>query len=97
VIIAHSEPLMLLGPRFSMLRVGLDAVSGILFAINRTDMWWVSIKIWSSDPKLFFVRVDPGPQLITGSQSLCPCLALDAHDIGRSPVTIAAAEASAMI
>jgi hypothetical protein len=93
----QSEPLVLLGLGFSMLRIRLDAVSGILFAINRSDMRWVSIEIWSSDSELFFVRIDPFPQLLTGSQSLCTCLALDAHDIGRSPMTIAAAEASTMI
>ena len=61
VIGVQSEPLAILGLGFSMLRIRLDAVSGILFAINRTDMRWVSIKIWSSDPKLFFVLVDPCP------------------------------------
>jgi hypothetical protein len=89
--------LVILGLGFSMLRIRLDAVSGILFAINRTDMRWVSIKIWSSDPKLFFVRVDPCPQLPTGNQSRCPGLALYAHDVGCQPVTVAAAEASTMI
>ena len=66
----QSEPLVLLGLGFSMLRIRLDAVSGILFAINRSDMWWVSIEIWSSDSKLFFVRIDHdkllGPTAITG-------------------------------
>jgi len=83
VIVALSQPLVLLGLRFGMLRIRLDVVSGILFAINRSDMWWVSIEIWSSDSKLFFVRIDPFPQLPTGSQSRCTCLALYAHDIGR--------------
>src|SRR6266404_967947 len=97
VIVAQSEPLVLLRLRFSMLCIRLDAVSGILFAIDRSDMRRVSIEIRSSDSKLFFVRSDPFPQLPTGSQSLCTCLALYAHDIGRQPVTIAAAEASTMI
>src|SRR5713101_1195230 len=97
VIVVESEPRVLLGLRFSMLHIRLEAVCSVLFAINRSDMRWVSIEIWSSDSKLFFVRIDPFPQLLTGSQSLCTCLALDAHDIGRSPVTIAAAEASTMI
>ncbi len=66
-----------------MLRIPLSAVSGILFAINRSDMRWVSIEIWSSDSKLLFVRINPFPQLRTGSQALCTCLALYAHDIGR--------------
>jgi len=83
VIVALSQPLVLLGLRFGMLRIRLDVVSGILFAINRSEMWWVSIEIWSSDSELFFVRIDPFPQLRTRSQSLCTCLALYAHDIGR--------------
>jgi len=66
-----------------MLRIPPEAVSGILFAINRSDMRRVSIEIWSSDSKLSFMGIDPFPQLSTGSQSLCPCLALYAHDIGR--------------
>ena len=83
MIVVQSERLVLLGLRFSMLRIRLDVVSGILFAINRSDMWWVSIEIWSSDSKVFFVRIDPFPQLLTGSPSLWTCLALYAHDIGR--------------
>jgi len=80
-----------------MLRIPLEAVSGILFAINRGDMWRISIEIWSSDSKLLFVRIDPFPQLRTGSQSFCPCLALYANDVSRQPVPVAAAEASTMI
>jgi hypothetical protein len=83
VIVAQSEPLVLRGLGFSMLRIPLQAVSGILFAIDRGDMRRVSIEIWPSDSKLLFVRIDPFPQLRIGSQSLCPCLALYAHDIGR--------------
>src|SRR6266850_959818 len=89
---SQSEALVLRGLGFSMLRIPLEAVSGILFAIYRSDMRWVSIEIWSSDPKLLFVRIDRFPQLRTGSQSLCPCLALYAHDIDRQPVPVAAAE-----
>lgn len=97
MIVVQSEPLVLLGLRFSMLRKRLDAVSGILFATDRSDMRRVSIEVWSSDSKLFFVRIDPFPQLLTGSPSLCTCRTLYAHDIGGQPVTIAAAEASTMI
>ena len=96
VVVVESEPRVLLRP-FSMLRMRLDAVSGILFVIDRSDMRGVSIKIGSSDSKLFFVRIDPFPQLLTRSRSLCTRLALYAHDIRRQPVTIAAAEASTMI
>src|SRR5215470_8497577 len=75
-IIVQSEPLVCLSPRFCMLRIRLDAVRGILFAINWSDMRRVSIEIWSSDSELFFVRIDPFPHLLGGSQSLCTGLAL---------------------
>ena len=97
MIVVQSEPLVLLGLRFSMLRKRLDAVSGILFAIDRSDMRRVSIKIWSSDSKLFFVRIDPFPQLLTGSPSLRTCLALYADDISCKPMAIAAAKGSTMV
>ena len=97
MIVAQSQPLGLLGLRLSMLRIRLDAVNGIFFAIDRADMRRVSIEIWSADSKLFFVRIGPFPQLLAGSQSLRTCLALYADDIGREPVTIAAAEASTMV
>src|SRR6266436_170543 len=82
-IVMASEPRVLLGLRFSMLHIRLEAVFSVLFAINRSDMRWVSIEIWSSDSKLFFVGIDPIPQLLTRSQSLRTCLALNAHDIRR--------------
>ena len=97
MIVVQSEPLVLLGLRLSMLRIRLDAVSGILFAVDRGDMRRISIEIWSADSKVVFVRIDPVPQLPTGSQPLRTCLALYADDIGREPVTIAAAEASTMV
>jgi CheY-like chemotaxis protein len=56
----QSEPLVFLGLGFSMLRIRLDAVSGILFAINRSDMRWVSIEIWSSDSKELNSRLGHG-------------------------------------
>ena len=49
VTVSQSEALVLRGLGIGMLRIPPEAVSGILFAINRSDMWWVSIEIWSSD------------------------------------------------
>jgi hypothetical protein len=80
-----------------MFRIRLDVVSRVLLAVDRSDVRRVSIEIGSSDTKLFFVRIDPFPQLLAGNPSLRPGLALYAHDIGRKPVTVAAAEASTMI
>ena len=88
---------MRLGLRFRLLHSGLEPVSSILFTINWRDMRWVSIEIWSSDSKLFFVGIDPVPHLLTGSRLLRTSLALYAHDIGRQPMTVATAEASTMI
>src|SRR5262249_16785576 len=73
------------------------AVSGILFAIDRSDMRRGSIEIGSSDSKLLFVSIDPFPQLLTGSQSFPPCLGPFPHDIGRQPLTISAAEAPPLL
>src|SRR5260370_10639812 len=97
MIVAQSQPLVPLGLRFGLFRIRLDVVSRIFPAIDRSDVRRVSIEIGSSDTKLFFVRIDPFPQLLTGNPSLCPCLALYAHDIGRQPVTVAAAAASTII
>src|SRR5260370_37023220 len=97
MIVAQSQPLVPLGLRFGLFRIRLDVVSRIFPAIDGSDMRRVSIEIGSSDTKIFIVRIDPLPQLLTGTPSLCPCLALHADDIGRKPVTVAAAEASTMI
>src|SRR5215831_9623944 len=56
------EPRVLPGLRLNMLRVRLDAVSGILLAIDRGDMRRIEIEVGSADAKLFFVRIDPFPQ-----------------------------------
>ena len=53
----------------------------------------ISIEVWSSDSKLFFVRIDPFPHLLAGNPSLWTCLALDAHDIGCQSVAVTATEA----
>src|SRR5258708_35413319 len=97
MIVAQSQPLVPLGLRCGLFRIRLDVVSRIFPAIDRWLVRPVPNEIGSSDTKPFFVRIDPFPQLLTGNPSLCPCLALYAHDIGRKPVTVAAAEASTMI
>ena len=70
-------------------------VSGIFFAVDWRHVRRISIKIRSPDSKFLPVCIDPFPEVFTGSPSLVPCLALDAHDIGRKPVAIAAAQAPA--
>jgi len=66
----QSGRLLLDGLRFSMLSIRLEAMSRILFAIDRSNVRRVPIEVGSPNPKLFFVRIDPFPQLLTGSQSL---------------------------
>src|SRR6266478_519215 len=57
----------------------------------------IFIEIRSPDSKLLPVCIDPFPEAFTRNPSLRPCRAFDAHDIGRKPVAIAAAEAPAMV
>jgi hypothetical protein len=59
-------------------------------------MWRVSIEIWSADPKLGLVRIDPLPQLFACGESLQTGLPLDAHEIDGEPMTIATAAAPAV-
>src|SRR5207253_3079655 len=49
------------------------------------------------DSKLLLVCIDPFPEAFSGNQSLRPCPAIDAHDIGREPVAVTAARTPAMI
>src|SRR6516165_9865543 len=79
------------------LRLRRAAFIGIFFAINRRNMRWILVEIWSPDAKFFFVGVDPLPQDFTPRASLRTRLALHAHDIGRKPVAIATAAAPAMV
>src|SRR5258706_452522 len=72
-------------------------VGGIFFAVDRCHMRGIFVEIRSSDSKFLPMFIDPFPEVLTGNPSLVPCPALDAHDIGRKPVAIAAAEAPAMV
>src|SRR6516164_10176756 len=72
-------------------------MSGIFLAVDRCHMPRIPIKIWSPDPKLLPVYINPFPEVFTGTISLVPCLALDTHDIGRKPVAVAAARAPTMV
>jgi hypothetical protein len=97
MIITRSDPVALLHIRSRVLSFRLAAVSGIFLAVDRCHMRWISIEIGSSDSKLLPVCIDPFPEDFSGSPSLCPCGAFDAHDIGGKPVAVAAAEAPAVI
>jgi hypothetical protein len=43
------------------------------------------------------VCINPFPETFSGNGLMRPCGAFDAHDVGRKPVAIAAAEAPAMV
>ena len=72
-------------------------VIGIFLAVDRCQMRRISIEIRPPDTKLLPVFIDPFPEHFGRSPSLVPRPASDAHDIGRKPVAIAAAEAPAMV
>src|SRR6516164_2521332 len=72
------------------------AFGRIFLAIDRPDMWRISIEIWPADPKLLLVRIDPLPQHFACGESLQTGLTLDAHEIDGKPVAIAAAAAPAV-
>src|ERR1700751_6071462 len=72
-------------------------MSGIFLAVDRCHMRRIPIKIRSPDSKLLPVCIDPFPEVFTGTISLVPCLDLDAHDVGRESVAVAAARAPAMV
>src|SRR5438046_1663046 len=91
VIGPGSQPGALLDIRFRVLSF-LAAARDIFLAVDRCHMRRISIEIRSPDSKLLAVSIDPFPQVFSGNQPLCLGRASDAHDIGRKPVTIAAAE-----
>ena len=83
--------------RSSEVRLRRASFFGVFFAVNRRNMRRILVEIRSPDPKFFFVRVDPLPQDFTPRASLRTRLALDAHEIGRKPMAVAAAAAPAMV
>jgi hypothetical protein len=87
----------ILGLRSRLLRNCASALSGIFRAIKWSHVRRVSIEIRSPDTKFLFVRINPLPQLLARDVSLKPRAALNAHEIGRKPVTVAASPAPAMV
>src|SRR5262249_53496150 len=60
-------------------------------------MRWVLVEIRPPDPKLLLVRVDPLPQDVAARASFRARLALHVDEIGRKPMPVATAAASAMV
>src|SRR5205085_6203123 len=72
------------------------ALGGKLFTIDRPDMRRVSIEVRAPDPKFSLARIDPLPQLDGRGEARQTGFALDADEIGRKPVAVAAAAAAAV-
>src|ERR1043165_848891 len=77
-------------------RLRAAPLGGILLAIDRSDMRRIPIKIRAPDPEVLLVRIDPFPKLFARGETLQTGLALDAHEIGRKSMAVAAAAAPAM-
>ena len=54
------------------------------------------MKVRAPDPKLLLARIEPLPQLDGRGEALHSGFALDADEIDREPVAVAAAAAAAM-
>src|SRR5437667_7988861 len=80
-----------------MLRAVAAVVSGVLLAVDGGYVRRVPAKIWPCDSKLLCMSIDPFPKFFGGRPPLRACRAFDAHDVGRKPVAIATAEATAMV
>src|SRR4051812_31788863 len=71
-------------------------VRGIFPAVDRADMRRISAEIGPADAEFLAVLVDPLPEGFGGNPALRPGRAVDADDVGREPMAVAAAEAAAM-
>src|SRR4029077_838769 len=97
VIVARSQVLVLLPVRSRVMSFRCTVVRRVFLAVDRCHMHWISVGVRSPDSKLLPVRIDPFPEVFAGDISLIARLALDAHDISRKPVAIAAAGAAAVV
>ena len=86
-----------LGGRFFLPGFHARVVIGIFLAVDRRHMRGISIEIGPADAKFLAVVVDPFPQDVAGNQPLRPRCAVDAHDIGRKSVTVAAVGTAAVV
>src|SRR3954447_6006384 len=73
------------------------ALDDVFLAVDRPNVRWISIKIGSPDAIFHLVLVNPFPQQIRCDPSFSTRRALGAHDIGCKSISIAAAQAAAMI
>src|SRR5215211_3303143 len=92
-----SRLLRILRLQSCLLHVRPTAFGAVFLTVDRPHMRRVSIAIRTPDPKLLLVRINPLPQLLAPRVALHTGLALDAHEIDRKPVAVAAAAAPAMV
>jgi hypothetical protein len=93
----HGESIALLAVRVRVLNLPPGIVRGIFLAVDWRHMRRIAAEIGSSDPKFLVAGVDQFPEFFGGSPSLVACRAVDAYDVGRKSVAVAAAKTSAMI
>src|SRR4051812_19851091 len=97
MIVPHRQALSLLHIQFGLSRCPSAVVIGVLLAVDGGDVRRIPAEIGACDSDLLAMVIDPLPKRFGGTPPLCACSAFDAHDIGRQPVAIAAAEAPAMV
>src|SRR5205814_2446911 len=73
------------------------ATIDIFLAVDRGHVRRVLIQIGPPDSELVAVAIDPLPQVFARAPSFGTGRALDAHEVGRKPTPIAAAQGAAMI
>src|SRR5262245_18998886 len=86
--------LLCLRPRAFRIHAALD---DIFPAVDWPNVRGISIEIGPANAVLLAILVDPLPQQLGRDPAVGARLALDAHDVGRKSVSIAAAPAAAMI
>ena len=70
---------------------------GIFFSVDRPDMRRIPAKIGPPDAEFLAMRIDPIPERFGGDATLCPRVALDAHNIGCKAVAITSVKAATMV
>ena len=72
-------------------------MAGIFQAVDRGDVRGIAVEIRPPDAELHAVGIDPLPERFTRGQAFRAGGAIDADDIRRQPVAVAATQAAAAI
>src|SRR5439155_18997585 len=89
-------PLVLLCFQCRALAIGAATID-IFLAVDRGHVRRVFIQIGPPDSELLAVGVDPLPQFFARGPAFGTVRALDAHEVGRKPAPVAAAQGPAVI